>query len=293
MLDMDETRKSMTLALVFGFIISVLAGAVIISEILSTEEIRFTMLFILIIIICFFGSTYWIYHQIEYDRKKWGGEKRTWYSWLWYPSRRLGESYYWGGITRVTMGVPFLVYFWVVFIIGYSMGAGLLLAILSFLLIMFTIHELHHWFEKKELSLNDDTDQSQRLTRLVIPLLFIVLLLVIFSLPYIEGEPKGNYEVNSNEQCYIGTWSNSDITFIFEKDHTCVATYQNTKYYGIWHYEMFSATITWSNILELPHPNKPSYLYPIEQVYLINGKSSLSLYTPFEAPAYLTLNKVS
>jgi len=289
---MDESRKSLTIAVVFGIIISIVAGAIIINDMLSMEETPFAMFFIFMIVIAFFGSTFWIYHQIEYDRKKYKGEKRTWWAWYWYPQRKWSEAIYWRGISRVTFGVPFLIYFWVVFIIGYSAGVGLFLAILSFLLVILTIHEIFHLSETSDTSVNNIPIESKKSTWFVVPILFIILLAVVLSLPYIE-QPKGNYGVSSTEQEYIGVWSNSDISFTFEANHTCVAIYNDTTYNGWWHYDFFSVKITWSNVLQLPHPNNPSQLYPIEDVYLINDGNSISLYTMFQAPSYLTLNKVS
>jgi hypothetical protein len=97
---------------------------------------------------------------------------------------------------------------------------------------------------------------------------------------------------NLRDKSFIGYWSNSEITIIFEDDYTLKATYDNETYSGNWHSTFFGAEINWFQELKLPHPNNSSYLYSIEEVFLINGGNKLSLYTPFDSPPYLTLNKI-
>lgn len=290
--EINNSKNSLSIAFIIGLAFFLIIAAIYIPQIESINEKPFGPLYILVLIIFFFGSTYWLYQEIEYNRKKWKAKKRPWHSWIWWPSRKWEEAYYWRQITRLTIFVPFLVYIWVVLIIGYSTNAGIVLALISFLLVVFTITELHHLHESRNQLLEDQSFQSRKTNQMIIILLFGILFIVIFALPYIEGEPRGNYMSYQHDQSYIGQWSNLDITIIFEGDHTLTATYDNENYSGTWHTTVFGAEINWFQELKLPHPNDPSYLYSIEEVYVIDGGNKLSLYTPFDPPSYLTLNKI-
>jgi hypothetical protein len=112
---------------------------------LDSSLIIFSILFLIVI---FCSTVFWLYNEIEYRKKKWGDIKRPWYSWIWWPSRKVGERIYWAQLERLTIMIPFVVFFWIVFIGKYSLNLGIISAIVSFLISLFIVSKFHHWLEK-------------------------------------------------------------------------------------------------------------------------------------------------
>lgn len=289
---MTVNKNSLLKASIMGLLSTCLLGIYFLFISTKFVDITFSALFLLFLVVTFLGSTYWIYQQMEYDRLTWKGEKRSWYSWMWWPSRKWGEAYYWRTIASLTIMVPLLLFFWLVFIYGYSLEIGILFAVLSFLLVIFISTDLRHWWEKKKQPLHEETLLPRTYNKGIIVMLVLVFILLILALPYIE-EPKGNYQIYVTEQRFIETWENENITLTIAQDHTCVATYNQTTYSGRWMLDAYGfCEISWDQELRLPDPNNSSSLYPVEMVYLIHGGTQLNLYQPFSAPASLTLEKV-
>jgi hypothetical protein len=242
-----------------------------------------------IIVIGFAGLLFWTYQQIEYYKKKYKDEKKPWYSWLWWPARTIHEACLFRATFFVSILFPFIVFVCLFFLIGYSMFIGLIFAFLLFLIIISSITEFSNWQEKRYQHNNENQFPFRKYKIRVTPILVLILIIMIISLPYLE-EPKGNYM----DQRFIGTWKNSEITFKIKKDQTCIASYRNSTYNGRWNLisGLGYIEITWYQELKLPHPNDNSYLYTVEQIFLIDKGNKISLYTPFSAPENLTLVKV-
>jgi len=147
---MDMNRKTLFYSLLAGLIISVINGVILYLEFrdYNYPDLSFMIILILLIVVAFMSIVYWMYREIEYRKKKWGEIKRPWYSWIWWPSKKWEERVYWNQLIRLTYTIPFLVYFWIVFIGNYSVNIGLFSAILSFIISLFIISRVHHWLEK-------------------------------------------------------------------------------------------------------------------------------------------------
>jgi len=249
----------------------------------------FSVILYFMIVTAFVGSLYWTYKQIEYYKLKYKDEKRPWYSWLWWPLRSLEEVFYWRATFFVTLFFPSLVFICLVYVLGYSLLIGLIFATVLFLIIIFSFTEISIWQNNSNQKNNEKQFSFRKYNKRVILTLVIIFIIMIIFLPYLE-KTKGNYM----EQKYIGTWENPEISFEINENYTCTASYKNSSYNGKW--ELIKGLgyiqITWYQRFKLPHPNDNSYLYTIEQVFLINDGNSLSLYTPFSAPDYLTLDKI-
>ncbi len=286
---MKINKNSLLKSLASSLIILVI---IVIYSTLRYEKIydnNFSVILYFIIVIAFVGSLYWTYQQIEYYKLKYKDEKRPWYSWLWWPSRKWEETFYWRATYFLTIFFPLIVFICLVFIFGYSIFIGLIFATILFFIIIFSLTELSNLHEYGNQKNNEKQFPFRKYNIRVTLILVFIFIIMIVSLPYLE-ESKGNYA----EQKYIGTWKNADIILKINKDYTCTASYRNSTYTGRWKLIMGLGhiEITWYRELKLPHPNDNSYLYPIEQIFSIDEGKKLSLYTPFSAPEYLTLNKV-
>lgn len=105
--------------------------------------------FILGPIILFCSMVFWLYNVIKYDKEKYGDEKRRWYSYFWYPSRKWDESIYFVGLSRVILAVPFIVYFCTIYIGGYSVYIGFYTSIFSLILSIILASVLNKWLESR------------------------------------------------------------------------------------------------------------------------------------------------
>jgi len=152
--------------------------------------------------------------------------------------------------------------------------------------------ELDHWWGKKQQQLQE-TFSPRTYNKGIIVMFVLIFILLIIAVPYIE-EPKGNYQNYITEQRFVGTWQNENITLTVAQNHTCIATYNHTTYSGRWTLvDVFGwFEISWDQEFSIPRPDNTSSFLPIEMVFLINGGTHLSLYQPFSASAYFTLEKV-
>ncbi|MCX6667469.1 MAG: hypothetical protein NTV74_04425 [Euryarchaeota archaeon] len=141
--------KTLLYATIGGLFFSVISGIYLYFEWQNHRNLELSVMIfpIIILVVFFFSSVYWFYNEIEYRNKKWG-EKRPWYSWFWWPSRKIGERIYWNQLIHLTYAIPFLVYLWVVYIGKYSVNIGIISAIFSFILSLFIISRFNRWLEK-------------------------------------------------------------------------------------------------------------------------------------------------
>lgn len=147
---MEIDRKTLFYSVIVGLIILVISGIILYIEFKDYKnlDLSFIIFPVLLIFVLFMSVVYWSYKEIEYRKKTWGEIKRPWYSWIWWPSKKYGERIYWNQLIHLTYAIPFLVYFWIVFIGNYSVSIGLFSAIVSFIISLFIISKFHHWLEK-------------------------------------------------------------------------------------------------------------------------------------------------
>lgn len=158
---MEINWKTLSYAMIGGLFFSVISGAYLYFEWQSHSYLELSLMIfpIIILVVFFFSLVYWFYKEIDYRKKKYGEVKRQWYSWFWWPSRKIGERIYWNQLIHLTYAIPILVYLWVVYIGGYSVNIGIISVIVSFIISLFIVSRFNRWLEKPK-----SIEESQKVT---------------------------------------------------------------------------------------------------------------------------------
>ena len=207
---MEINRRTLSISVIIGLIIALINAFFVyehIQESHSPLTLNINVFSIVLIPIVFCGAIYWFYQEIEYNKQKYKGEKRSVFRYIFWPVRTFDESFYYAQLTRLTFVIPFLVAFWVVYIGGYSLWLGLILMIFSFLVCLIIISKVDHWLESKELKIEREKIPYEQLDELgkqkykeekrnSLKLSALISLLIIFVgsfLDYLVEQPDSSF----------------------------------------------------------------------------------------------------
>jgi hypothetical protein len=166
---MEINRRTLSISAIIGLIVALINVFFLYEDIQESSSpltSDLTVFQIVLIPIIFCGTAYWVYQAMEYNKRKYEGVKRPLFRYAFWPVRTFDEFFYYAQLRGITVMIPFLVFFWIVYIGGYSLWFGLILMIFSFMICLIITSKAHHWLDSRERDIEKEKIPYEQLDEL-------------------------------------------------------------------------------------------------------------------------------